>query len=131
MLSRLKAERECGALKKWLRQYHFGIVGEMLTKLLILTFRPILVDDFILSHPVVGNDGLDNWMGTMDWTTGWERWIERWIGPIRPTEDPAGLPYKLSSRAVEQELSSSGDSQTRQKWDLLSMKITMMIRVDS
>jgi hypothetical protein len=31
-----------------------------------------------------------------------------WIGPIRPTEDPAGLPYKLSSRkrivqVIEQE----------------------------
>jgi hypothetical protein len=23
-----------------------------------------------------------------------------WIGPIRPTEDPAGLPYKLASRSM-------------------------------
>jgi hypothetical protein len=29
-------------------------------------------------------------------TTG----LDNWIGPIRPTEDPAGLPYKLSSRRI-------------------------------
>jgi hypothetical protein len=27
--------------------------------------------------------------------------LDRWIGPIRPTEDPAGLPYKLSSRLMD------------------------------
>jgi hypothetical protein len=26
-----------------------------------------------------------------------------WIGPIRPTEDPAGLPYKLSRRDDQSE----------------------------
>jgi hypothetical protein len=51
MLSRLKAEGECGALRKWLRQYHFGIIGEMLTGMLILTVYPILVDDLGLKSP--------------------------------------------------------------------------------
>jgi hypothetical protein len=46
MLSRLKAEGECGALRKWLRQYHFLIIGGMLTGMLILTVYPILVDDW-------------------------------------------------------------------------------------
>jgi hypothetical protein len=46
MLSRLKPEAECGALRKWLRQYHFGVVGGNVNGEGILTFRPILVDDF-------------------------------------------------------------------------------------
>jgi hypothetical protein len=47
MLYCLKADAECGALRKWLRQYHFGITGEMLTRRAILTFTPILVTNLI------------------------------------------------------------------------------------
>jgi hypothetical protein len=44
MLSRLKPDAECGALRKWLRQYHLGIDGEMLTRRVNLTLHSILVD---------------------------------------------------------------------------------------
>jgi hypothetical protein len=38
-----------------------------------------------------GNGGLDHWMGMVDWTTGWERWIgppdgsvglDHWMGAL-------------------------------------------------
>jgi hypothetical protein len=65
---------------------------------LFIFFSVIQVSDL---HPIPAPRQLVGVMAEWFYTDDYSNWmVTTWIGPIRLTEDPAGLPYKLSSRFI-------------------------------